>query len=245
MKTQGKVWIIYDAVKKKQSSPMATLQAQVVLLKVRSALEPERYFLWTPGWAAWVSLAKFLETDQTTFVLAPAPVPVVQPAPKTPAVEKFRDETTDVIDDERSDVFTAVVPVAPPTAENKVDYGYYYEDFGIEQLDPDMKSSVQIRLPQKKKSVKERRSALRHSVRIEVILINDSGTTFRTDSLDISTGGTMLRDELPKDFINRRFDVILINKFEKDPTRGRVHIQSRVVGDYRNPRRLMFLSTLR
>ena len=53
--------------------------------------------------------------------------------------------------------------------------------------------------------------------------------------------GTLLEDEIPKDFIHRPFEVILVNKFEKDQRKARVHLSGKIIGDIEDPRRLMFL----
>ena len=240
MKTNGKIWIIYDSVKKQQTQPLPTLQAQVVLLKLQTKA-PNRYFLWTPGWDDWMSIEDFLISDEKTFVLAPAAPPKSSfDEEKTEMMSPINDEVTDIVNDEASDVFTQIIDADPGGPLKKIDYGYYFGDFSADKLDPEAKPTVEIKLARAKRGA-ERRASRRLTVRLEVILINKNGRTFRSDSIDISKGGTMLRDELPQEFVNCRFDMILVNKFEKDPSKGRVHMQCRVVGDYKNPRRLMFL----
>ncbi|MBX2988441.1 MAG: PilZ domain-containing protein [Bdellovibrionaceae bacterium] len=253
MKATGKIWIIYDAVTQKQTKPMATLQAQITLLNLKGK-SPERYFLWTPGWTEWIPLVKFMESPQPFFVFAPAPAPSVEAAKKiddekTIKIEKQIEDTithvmsTEFDEEDGGSPYTEILPAEPKPAKKRDDYGYYHEDFSAEKIDPDAKPSVAIKMAGKKNkpSEKDRRIAERHSFRIEVILISKTGRTFRTNSKNISTGGTLLEDDLPKEFLNIQFDLILVNKFEKDSAKGRLHFQGRVVGDYNNPRRLMFL----
>ena len=210
--------------------------------------------IWTPGWSSWKPLHEFLTSDQTYFVMAPAPQISDIPTPPNASEE---DEKTVLIEStlattetklpsipEDEEHYTEVFLDTNPTAGHKrVDYGYYYDDFHGDQIDPD----ASIRLPnfypdkpyQKGKDA-NRRATPRHNFRIEVILISRSGKTFRTHSVNISLGGTLLEDAIPKDFINARFDMILANRFEKDMAKARLHFVGRVVGDYTNPRRLMF-----
>jgi hypothetical protein len=64
--------------------------------------------------------------------------------------------------------------------------------------------------------------------------------SFRTFSKNISLGGTLLEDEIPKDFLGKPFDLIIINRFETDKNKGRLLFRAKIVGDIINPRRLMF-----
>ena len=256
MKGTGKVWIFFDSVSQRQTKPMNTIQAQVTLLNLRNK-DKNRYFLWTPGWTEWIPLARFLESDQTYFVVAPAPMPTSGPhrpppsgsdddfeVTKTVKANRPDDEVTAIIHPVSStdEGFTEILPEQDSHQEKKTDYGYYHEDFSAEKIDPDAAHKVKMQLPSgKKPSGRDRREFERHNLKIEVIMINKSGRTFRTHSRNISIGGTLLEEELPKEFINTRFDLIIINRFEKDPAKGRLHFQGRVVGDYSDPRRLMFL----
>lgn len=260
MKGTGKIWIFFDSVTQRQTKPMNTIQAQVTLLNLKSK-DKQRYFLWTPGWIEWIPLQRFLESDQTYFVVAPAPTPPTGQSSKGPPPtpghafddEKtvrskvpLDDEVTEVIHptlNRREEGFTEILSEERGPSSSKVDYGYYHEDFSADKIDPDANHKVEMNLPSSAKSGRDRRVFERHNLKIEVILINKSGRTFRTHSQNISVGGTLLEEDLPKDFINTRFDLILVNRFERDPARGRLHFQGRVVGDYANPRRLMFMDT--
>lgn len=260
MKGTGKIWIFYDSVTQRQTKPMPTLQAQMTLLNLK-VKDPQRYFLWTPGWTEWVPLPRFLESDQTTFVVAPVPSPGSMPPqkPSKPAMDEektvrmnradMEDTVTHVMhpdfsQEEADPMYTEILPTSAPNKKTDPT-GYYHADFSAENIDPEARHSVDIKLPrnQKKDDGANRRTSERHEFKIEVILLNKNGRTFRSQSQNISLGGTLLADELPKDFINTRFDLIIVNKFEKDPAKGRLHFQGKVVGDYTDPRRLMFIDT--
>lgn len=245
MKGTGKIWIFFDASTQRQTKPMSTLQAQVTLLNMKLT-STAHLFLWTPGWDNWKPLQKFLESEQNVFVVAPAPAPVQGPPPP-PTHEDTITQVFHPENDEGTDA--AYTRVNEETSSGKhpapnESYGYFHDDFSAEKIDPEAKHSLKINLPKKKKvSSDDRRIETRHHFKIEVILVNKHGRSFRTFSSNISTGGTLLEDELPKDFLNSQFDLILVNKFERDPAKGRLHFQGKVVGDYVNPRRLMFLDS--
>ena len=74
MKTQGKVWLFYDADSKVQSRPMSVIQAQVFILSLKPHDYP-KYFLWTPGWDEWTCIREFVNSKQTYFVLSQPPKP--------------------------------------------------------------------------------------------------------------------------------------------------------------------------
>lgn len=232
----------------------------MMILKVKDQ-DPSRFLIWTPGWTQWCSLVDFLNSDQEYFVLAPAPMaaPNFPPAPP-PAGEDEDDEPTLIImekadapepayDDEKTQAagpteqFTEVMTTEDFNPKKKPDYGYFYDDFSADKIDPNAKHSLQFNMPQKKPSGRDRRVDERFNYKIEIVLVNKNGRSFKTYSENISMGGTMLEDELPKDFMNTRFDLVIINKFEKDPTRGRLHFKGRIVGDFANPRRLMFIDS--
>lgn len=249
MKGTGKIWIFYDAIAKRRTKPLSTLQAQVMVLNLK-ARESNRFFLWTPGWTEWTPLRQFLESDQTVFVTAPTAEP--PPIPHVPVFDEDKTVKMDIdphaplfaAEDEDGDsVYTQILESEAPGKNSE--YGYFHDDFNAEKIDPDAKAPMQFNLPSKANSndPKDRRSAERHQFKIEVILITKTGRAFRTFSRNISLGGTLLEDEIPKEFVNSQFDLILVNKFEKDPLKGRLHFQGRVVGDYRDPRRLMFLDS--
>ena len=66
----GKIWIFYDKKKSKKSKALTLVQAQSTLLSLINK-DPQRYYIWTPGWEEWVPLDQFLSTKQTYFALMP------------------------------------------------------------------------------------------------------------------------------------------------------------------------------
>ena len=129
----------------------------------------------------------------------------------------------------------------------KEDYGYYFNDFNGDELDmAKIKKIANLKVKKDKRENRNaeedanRRIAIRHSFKLEVVLISKE-RSFRTFSKNISLGGTLLEDEIPKDFLGKPFDLIIINRFEPDKNKGRLLFKAKIVGDIINPRRLMFM----
>jgi len=236
MQSEGKIWIILDSQTNKKTKPLSLIQAQMMILTFR-VRNLHHYYIWTPGWEEWLPLPRFLSSSQKYFVQSQPPEPLIhkekQKIPLTPPEEeKTRNSSPHI------------THVVPGEDLQKIDYGYYYNEVNGEDLTlsgmPE-KPSVEINVSRNALgSPKDRRQAPRHDFRIEAVLLTKSGNSFRTYSKNISMTGTLLEDELPKEFIHRPFELILINKFENDPRKNRVHLKGKIIGDIENPRRLMF-----
>jgi hypothetical protein len=251
MKTQGKVWIIYDAEKKRQTKPMSVVQAQVVLLSV-SKKNPEKFFIWTPGWKKWQSVLNFLTSDQTYFVISEPPIPLPddsQVVDTDRTVTMIESTPASITRDSR---YTQVVDGEAPLKQS--DYGYYFEDFNAADLDLSQIRKMKPMKTKKKSDTavtsqtsddgtetgSDRRRDARHNYRIEVVLVSKT-TSFRTYSKNISLSGTLLEDEIPKEFLKKPFDLIILNPFETDPAKSRLLFRAKIVGELTDPRRLMFI----
>ncbi|WP_413583283.1 PilZ domain-containing protein [Bdellovibrio sp. HCB288] len=251
MKTQGKVWLFYDAENKTQSKPMSVVQAQVFLLSLKKS-DHSKYFIWTPGWPDWSSIKEFLTSNQNYFVMTKPPQPK-----ETPSQED--DENTAVIEVNDADktksgtmitmsgLFTKVSAGEPAKKKATVDYGYYHHDFNGDDLDLSKINKVappdKVKVYEEAESSNEdsdRRKDTRHNFKIEIILVSKT-KSFRTFSKDISISGTQLEKEIPRDFLNVPFDLIIVNPYEKNTTRGRLLFRAKIVGDMTDPRRLMFI----
>ncbi len=237
MKTEGKIWLIFDTATSKKTKPMSIIQAQMMILsfKVRHL---HQYHIWTPGWTEWQPLIQFLSSGQKYFVQAQPPEPLINKE------KQILSEITLKVrrQDSENPFYTNVV--AAEDIRN-LDYGYYYNEFNGDDLTlsglPD-KPSIEIVVSRSELgSPKDRRTSTRHEFKIEAILLTKKGTSFRTHSRNISLTGTLLEDEIPKDFFHRPFEMILVNKFEKDPRQSRVHLKGKIIGDISDPRHLVFL----
>lgn len=248
MKSEGKIWVIFDAEANKKTKPLSLVQAQMMILtfKVRNL---HNYYLWTPGWTEWQPLSQFLGSGQKYFVQAQPPEPLMakERQKSTHAKPQVDDDRTQKIRPEDSNPntnphFTTVVAADDLKG---TDYGYYYSEANGDDLtlsDIPKKPSMDIMVSRRTLgSPKDRRVSPRHDFKIEAVLLTKKGTSFRTHSRNISLTGTLLEDEIPKEFLHRPFELILVNKFEKDSRKCRVHLTGKIIGDFADPRRLMFL----
>lgn len=242
MKSEGKIWVIFDASNEKKTKPMSLVQAQMMILsfKVRNL---HNYHIWTPGWSEWQPLAQYLSSGQKHFVQAQPPEPLLQKEKQKAAAARAQEQKAKPSEDEKSNPF--YTSVVPPEDLRQIDYGYYYNEVNGDDLTlsgvPD-KPTVEILVSRAGLgSPKDRRMSPRHDFKIEAVLVTKKGSSFRTYSKNISLTGTLLEDEIPKDFIHRQFEMILVNKFEKDPRKSRVHLTGKIIGDIADPRRLIFL----
>lgn len=248
MKTQGKVWIIYDSEKKTQTKPMSMVQAQVVLLSL-AIKDHDKFFLWTPGWGDWISIRTFLESEQKYFVLSQPPKPAEKPQSSAP-----QDDTVTTTHNTPAtppdSPYTQVVAGEPLKAQDFDDF--YAKDFNGDELDlkkisaikPEIKKSSSRPSSQKTTAPEadnsDRRRDTRHNFKIEVVLVSKI-RSFRTHSKNISLSGTLLEHEIPRDFLNKPFDLIIVNPFEPDPSKARLLFRAKIIGDMTDARRLMFV----
>ncbi|MDG0817148.1 PilZ domain-containing protein [Bdellovibrio svalbardensis] len=263
MKTQGKVWLFFDSETKAQSKPFSLVQAQAHLLTLNPS-EFNKFFLWTPGWDDWICIKEFLKSEQKYFVVMQPPKPPSEdgtgatppPHPGRSSDKGLGEETLTATHNAPSSrdpdsPYTQVV--AGEAVKPQDDYGYFHQDFNGDDLD--LKKIAQIKAdPTTKKKItpreapkeeerrsgSDRRKDARHNFKIEVVLVSKA-RSFRTYSRDISLSGTQLEDEIPKDFLNQPFDLIIVNPFERDPAKARLLFRAKIVGDMTDPRRLMFI----
>lgn len=259
---QGQIWYIFDAENETQSAPMSTVHVLACILDIK----PNKYkkiFLWTPGWVDWMSLKEFVATQQETLNQASPPKTAKKDTVTASTSDKSKTEfPTQKI--ERSSVDELPVKTTTETLSvgdspytevlignenSSIDkFGYYAQDFNAADLSLDKIKKMQVDSSTKRKitrkkapapSLSDRRKETRHPFKIEVVLIGPSGS-FRTYSLDISLSGTLVEEPVPEEFLNRTFDLIIVNPFEKNQSKARLLFHAKIVGDPSDPRRLEF-----
>jgi hypothetical protein len=212
-----------------------------------------RYFVWTPGWTDWTCIRDFLKSDQNIFVITqpPKPMEMTKTAVPKPPKASGDDDNTAILNapdtsNQTDPNYTTVVAGSSPVRAS--DYGYYHQDFTGDDLDLSKIRKVKA-MPAKKTyedkppsttEDADRRQSTRHNFKIEVVLVSKY-KSFRTYSKDISLSGTQLENEIPNEFLNQPFDLIIVNPYEKDPTKARLLFRAKIVGDMTDPRRLMFI----
>jgi hypothetical protein len=250
MKTEGKVWLIYNSVSSVQSKPMSLNQAQAVLLSIPRK-QQINYFIWTPGWSEWQNVQDYLSMEQSNFAKACPP-----DLPNDPV----NADSTVVTQSHLESSQNTVLEVLPESTATGIKYtevfssnyensgistsDYFSQDFNGHELD--LSKVQKVKPPStsffKEKSRSNRREHPRLNFKIEVVLISDSGS-FRTYSRDISLTGTQLEDEVPAHFFNSRFDLVLVNPFEPDKAKSRLLFKANIIGNIKDRRRLMFVET--
>lgn len=227
MKTQGKVWLFFDSETKAQSKPLSLVQAQAYLLTL-NPLELNKFLLWTPGWTGWLGLPEFLQSEQQYFMMISPP-------------KLSTEETVTATHGSHTakDVENPYTKVTLGEALKSLDehYGYYHRDFNGDDLDLKI---INKSKNSHRRAPSDRRKSTRHDFKIEVVIVTNA-RSFRTYSLDMSLSGTMLEDDVPKDFLNQPFDLIIVNPFERDLGKARLLFRAKIVGDLNDPRRLMFV----
>lgn len=238
MKTQGKIWVFFNSETKNQSKPLSLVQAQAYLLKMDSENFHE-IFLWTPGWTSWVRVSDFLKTQQNYFAIEKPSVPELE----TPADENIENTIT------ASHSFTASELDADspythvhtgPAEKCLTDYGYYHQDFNGDELDLSKIRKLKKGAKKKKKSESSTKKMTSHHSKIELVLVSKAGS-FRSHSHSISLNGAYLETEIPKEFLNQPFDLIIVNPFDNDPRTARLLFRAKIVGDLADARRLLFI----
>lgn len=260
MSTVGKIWMIFNADTKQQTKPLSLAQAQNAIISINPA-DYHKFFLWSPGWKEWVSIKKFMQTEQQFFqvIMPPNPmnITVEDPGNDLGSTEtkagtssgagtgtnyRFSDELTQTKTHFES-AYTEILIGDSESSEQP--HHFYQQDFNGNDLDLHKieKNAITKKAPKtgtkKSSGGAERRQQTRHNFQIEIILVSAT-STFKSYSQNISLSGTMLEDEIPKEFVGKQFDLIIINPFEMDPRKARLLFKAKIVGDFMDSRRLSF-----
>ena len=190
----------------------------------------------------------YLKTDQTFFALTQPPKPEISPS-REDTVTKTIGKSSHEPFPHTDSAYTQVLIGAAPLRYEEIG-GYHTQDFNGDELDlskirklkPDKKSAKteEIKEEGSISTGSDRRRVLRHNFKIAIVLVSKL-RSFRTYSKNISLSGTLLETEVPKEFLNKPFDLIIVNPFEADQAKARLHFKSKIVGDLKDPRRLMFI----
>lgn len=228
MITTGQIWVFYNRLSKKKSKPMTLVQAQMIVLGLKSSQTP-KFFIWTPGWTEWQRLDAFLKVNQSFFAVAPTKISQKSKSSTTGTVSTT---STDIEIPEGGTLVTQIEETEK--TEFSVDYNQF--DFHGDHLNLDKKVP-----PPKANPLSEKRTSVRYAAALDVILVTKSGKSFRTISLNISMTGILLEAPIPKEFFGGVFDLIIGNRMESDPKKTRFLFRGRLVGDLTDPKRLTFV----
>jgi len=238
------LWVFYDSVAKIQSNPLSRDEAQSTILKIRPQ-SIERFFIWTQGWQNWQPLRNYLESDQKVFVSTFTVSRSNEETVKALAKEIF--EQTATYNQTTTSFPHDDTQTATNTHTNTRTYSHInlreetisrflkasdldsslVDNFDADQLklNPDKKPKLDFSKILKKMDTR----AVRHELKIEILLISARGKTFRTLSKNISLTGVLLEDCMPYDFYDKEFEVVVISAINKDMKNSRVKLSAKAV----------------
>ncbi len=263
MKSQGQIWVFFNVRSQVQTSPLAQGDAHFFVLKM-ARKEIRHYLAWTPGWKTWVPLKEILRVYPQFFPLPPAPsdqddevTDITSPTSvnddKTVTDPKVRLKTV-ANSKVRKDTVTNS-KIRKDTVTNSSFGEITYTEITLDNEPPQLAGDFEPdgvnwdktpALPQLDKAVKptassdDRRIYKRFPHRIEIVIMTKKGRSFRSSSQNISLGGALLREPVPQDLLRDVMDVVIINPFPDKSSPSHLLFKGRVVGDSKEPRRLMF-----
>ncbi len=207
-----KFWIILDSLTKIQSQSLSLDKLQSTIQKMTEK-DMTRYYIWTEGWQNWQSLQEFLSNDNRKIIF-----------PKD-LNGQFKEETK-----EKS--ITKSMTNISTESESQTSFKVVDQEFDGNLLENlPLKNTTTVDLNFKKLVQHYNRRAERHAFKIEVLLINQKGKSFRSYSKNISLTGTLLEDHVPFDFYGNTFDLVVVHKKSSDPLISRVQLKAETVGD--------------
>lgn len=236
-------WVFYDSHAKTQSNPFSTEDAQMAILKMRP-YDVARYLIWATGWQTWLPLMGYLESDQKNFRSSfnlpknnDSALDVTQnydlEATQTQAFQNKKEDTKSF-----SDIQLNEETIGSALKKERAKEAVTFDGDEITWSNIQKPTLDFSKIGPKKLGNRE----TRHELKIEVVLISTKGKSFRSRSKNISLSGSLLEDSIPFDYYGTVFDVVIINSHAKDPSRARVKLSAKTVGDgltqrihYHNP----------
>jgi hypothetical protein len=88
-----------------------------------------------------------------------------------------------------------------------------------------------------------RRIAPRFSLNLSVVIMNHKGSSFRTESLNISESGALLKDMLPPNFMDSTFEILITYTCPETKTPQRLMFTGEAVGGPLRTPRVSFKSS--
>ncbi len=259
MTESNRRWIFYESLSKTQSNPVSTQDAQLAILKM-SEKDTERYFIWTDGWENWQPLKAYLSSNQKIFFSSLKAAIRANVSEETitayktikrserqvlemqPAQAQIEEEITksnfNASISSSSKTNTSLTKTSLYSKIKLEEESYdkipevnstYEEKFDGDELQLEVTVKPKINFSSlKDKSLKHRSD--RHELKLEVLLISPSGKTFRSRSQNISLSGSLLEDNIPFDYTEKMFDVVVIDTQQVDPRLQRVSMKAKTIG---------------
>ncbi len=201
-----------DSLTKIQSQPLSLDKLQSTIQKMTEK-DMTRYYIWTEGWQNWQSLQEFLSSDNRKIIFPRGHNREQQEETKEKSITKSMTN----------------ISTEPETQASFKVVDQEFDGSLLENLP--LKNTAIVDLNFKKLVQHYNRRAERHEFKIEVLLINQKGKSFRSYSKNISLTGTLLEDHVPFDFYGNIFDLVVVHKKSSDPLISRVQLKAETVGD--------------
>lgn len=235
-------WVLFDKSTNKKTQPMDTMQTQMVIMTI-SVKNLENIFIWTKNWTQWKKLTEFLNSDQKHFAFkksTPAKQANTDNEPTLTNTNIKEDETQSAIYFTDT-VFTEInlSEDSSSKSQNSVYSDFNGDDLKLEDV---LNAAPKAKISFTQKSSAERRESPRHNFKIEFLIATKTGKTFRSYTKNISLSGAMLEDPIPQEILSHPMDLVIINKFEKDPVKGKLHFRGKIIGNLADPARLNFIN---
>lgn len=232
----NKNWVIYDNISKIQSEPISEDQLQMSILRMNEK-DWDRFYVFAKGWEKWQPLRFFLKSGRAQFLQN-----LNSSSSSSPSDEDVKKSIQSSMSPEthQPQGYEKTLTKSSTAVRINGDFTQSHmpagkADFSID----DLKQNLEAQSLEKNNlaSMKDYRNrAERHELKIDVVLVNQKGKTFRSYSKNISLTGTLLADAVPTEFLSGFFEVVIVNKHctENSPS-SRVLLKGSVVGgDGRN-----------
>lgn len=225
--TEQNLWIIFDSVTQIQSRPLTQEQLQSAIFKMKKT-DLNRFHIWTPGWENWQSLKLFLDSEQTVFI---KDLETAKNLSEEKTVRRRKKEKTEVTNTKSITKSATIIRLTDEMTKTSFKLKNKESSFDGDKLTWSGAEPPKDLNFSKLKSNQYSKRAVRHELKIEILLISPKGKTFRSHSKNISLSGTMLSDNVPFDYYGTTFDVVVVNKHTENKMNSRVQLKAKTVGE--------------
>ena len=225
-------WIFYDSMSKTQSNPITSDEAQMAIFKMKPK-DHKRFFIWTTGWDNWQPFELFLRSDQTYFITQ---FTRKEYGEKTVKNFKSRDvfemsQVTDLVHKEITKSYSGVIiddETFPGEEPNK---DYQRQSYDVDEMSWSGTKKPNLDFKKLKEKMTYGRRDRRLELKLEILLITNKGSIFRSTSKNISLSGSLLEDNIPFDYCGVYFDVVIVNRNSKKARTARLQLKATTVGE--------------
>ena len=225
-------WIFYDSMSKTQSNPITSDEAQMAIFKMKPK-DRKRFFIWTTGWDNWQPFELFLKSDQSYFLTH-----LIKKDYDENTVKDFRsrdvlemNEVTDKTHKEITKSYSGVAIDDGTFPEENPNPSHDRKNYDVDEMSWSGTEKPNIDFKKLKERMVYGRRDQRLELKIEILLITNKGSIFKSTSKNISLSGSLLEDNIPFDYYGVHFDVVIVNRNSKDQNTARLQLKAKTVGE--------------